>query len=335
MDFPEYSPTIFYRLIQQHKEAQLLLAAIRLGVCSYLQKPSSAREVAQHTQCDPQNMDFFLTALSSIGLLKKEHNLFKNSPETQLYLDKNSSLYLGEYFLFWEKKTSLEQVEELVRHGAAAPCQQDQGHAFYNFRELARLSATEILTGRVQSFLKSAQNIFPKSTPLHLLDLGGGSGRMALEFGKEYPQATGVIFEHPSVADIPAGHIAEEHLGDRFSIIQGDFTCDDIGCGYHLLIVSGVLDFGGDALDELVTKISAAALSGAHLYLVSHDVSDDYTAPKESIVGWLSSHLAGLRILMPKSRIKAALTAAGFQPLSINEQNGVISGLQGEWYRRD
>lgn len=336
MDFPKIGPARFYRILQQQKETQVLLAALRLDVFSFLDRPITVTVLSDLLHYDRTNLNYFLKALVSIGILQKQGELFSNTEEGKLYLSKNSELYLGEYFLFWDKKTSLNNLEGLVVNGAKAAGNAVKPHGFYDFHELARLAAVEIKTGRVQSFLQSAGKILEEKggTDVKLLDLGGGSGLMAIEFAKQYPLSNAVIFEHPAVVDIPLSQITKENLEARVSVIAGDFTKDDIGTGYTVVVASGILDFAGKNLENLIKRIHNACRMGAYLYLVSHDVSDDLTSPKEAIIGWLSSHLAGLDILMPKSRIKKALQDGGFQPLQQSEQAGVIARLQGEWYKR-
>ena len=336
MDFPKIGPARFYQILQQQKETQVLLAALRLDVFSFLDRPTTVTVLSDLLHYDKTNLNYFLKALVSIGILQKQGELFSNTEEGKLYLSKNSELYLGEYFLFWDKKTSLNNLEELVVKGPQATGNEVQPHGFYDFHELARLTAVEIRTGRAQSFLQSADKILQATNGegLKLLDLGGGSGQMAIEFAKQYPLARAVIFEHPAVVDIPLSQIAAENLETRVSAIAGDFTKDDIGAGYTIVVASGILDFAGNKLEDLIKRIHNACKVGAYLYLVSHEVSDDLTSPKEAVIGWLSSHLAGLDILMPKNRIKRALQSGGFQPLQQSEQAGVIARLQGEWYKR-
>ncbi len=333
MKNPGQNPGMLYRMTQQFKEAQLLFAGIELDVFSYLQEEAEAGVVAAQTGYDARNLALFLNSLAAIGLLKKNGEYFQNTPVAEAFLNRNSSFYLGEYLVFWNEMTSLQRVAEQVRMGPDAGTQQhNQGGRVYNFRELARLSATEIYTGRVQSFLQAIRGVFLPDSALQLLDLGGGSGMMAIECAAHFPQASGVIFEHPLVADIPEQFVKERGLADRLAVWRGDFTTDDIGTGYDLIIASGVLDFASADLPGMAARIARALRPHGYLYLVSHQVSADFLTPKESIVNWLSSHLDGLNLLQSRQIIDAALAAAGLTKMSQQAQAGVISGLVGELY---
>lgn len=335
MNLPNCNASVFYQLFQQYKEAQLLIAGINLGVFSHLAAPKSAGEIAAAAGYNTRNLALFLDALASIGLLIKSGEKYGNTPEAETFLNRESPYYLGEYLLFRQGMTSLDNVEARVRQGPDRAVQaHNQGQKVYNFRELARLSAKEVYTGRVQAFLRTVSLLFQPAEPVRFLDLGGGSGMLAIEFSDAYLQAEGVIFEHPAVAEVPAEFVAKRGLQQRLTVLQGDFILDDIGSGYDLIIASGIMDFAGANLQSLVDKLARSLKPGGYLYLVCHNVREDFLFPKEPVVNWLSSRLAGLDILLSKNAIEEALAAAGFVKTLDREQAGVIQKLSGEVYQR-
>jgi len=56
MEKPSPSPGSFYRMIQQYKEAQLLFAAIRLDVFTYLSSYLTPGQLATQTGCNERNL---------------------------------------------------------------------------------------------------------------------------------------------------------------------------------------------------------------------------------------------------------------------------------------
>lgn len=326
------APGLLYRMMQQYKEAQLLFAGIELDVFFYLQEAVTAVAVAGKTGYDARNLALFLNSLAAIGLLEKNGDRFQNTPVAEVFLNRHSELYLGEYLAFRNRMTSLDQVVARVRQGPDVSIRQhNQGSRVYNFRELARLSAVEIYTGRVQDFLQAVQSVFLPDSALHVLDLGGGSGMLAIETLTQFPRASGVIFEHPQVADIPEQFVKERRLMDRLQVWRGDFMTDDIGDGYDLIVASGIFDFASADLPGMAGKIARALRPHGYLYLVSHQVSADFLSPKEVIVGWLPSHLDGLDLLQSRQSIEAALTQAGLTKAS-RDAAGAAGGLRGELY---
>ena len=328
-----YSPQCFYKMVQHYKEAQLLFAAIELDVFSHLEGFIHFKTVASKTGCHERNLRLFLNGLVAIGLIEKQGDNYKNTPVVDCYLNKNRDLYLGEYILFREEMTALTHVRERVKNGPVQEtAKHNKGVETYDFYKLAKLTVKEMYAGRVQSFLKALKCLFNGEETLKILDLGGGPGIMAIEFVKQYPRALGVVFEHPSVSPLPKTLAEEMGLEDRMEVLSGDFTIDEIGKGYDIIIASGVLDFAKGSLDNMVAKLYHALKPCGYLYLVSHDVNEDHTAPKESIVGWLSGHLEGLDVLLDKKSVCNALESGGFKELDKTDIKGMMESLRGEIY---
>jgi hypothetical protein len=80
-------------------------------------------------------------------------------------------------------------------------------------------------------------------------------------------------------------------------------------------------------------KLKQALSPSGYLYIVTHEVSEDYLSPPESILGWLSSHLDGLDLLLTKNTIDQALKTHGFHCIEEREVGGVFKGLPGKFYQ--
>jgi hypothetical protein len=115
--------------------------------------------------------------------------------------------------------------------------------------------------------------------------------------------------------------------------MEGDFNKDGIGEDYDLIIASGVLDFAKDYLDSFLEKLKHALSANGYLYIVTHEVSEDYQNPPESILGWLSSHLDGLDLLLTKNTIEKALMKHGFHCMEKRDVGGMFKGLPGKFYQ--
>lgn len=330
---PKGTPRPYYILLHQKRETELFLSALRLGIFSELESWETAETVTKRTGLNARNLSHYLNALACIGLLEKNGNSYRNTQESNEFLNKNSPLYLGDCLLFRERMMSLERLDERMRNGPDPQIVEvNRGVEVYDFCELARTGISEMYTGRVQALIKAALQLFPDRRPERILDLGGGNGVIGIELVLAFPGCRGVVFEHPSVACVPESLIAEHGLSERISVMQGDFNTDEIGGGYDLIIASGILDFAKDHLDTLLDKLRRALTARGYLYIVTHDVDDDYQFPPESILGWLSSHLDGLDLLLTKKTIDDALFRHGFRWVGENDVGGVFKGLPGKFY---
>lgn len=90
MEYPTHSPRKFLGMLQQYRETQLLFAGISLKVFDYLKHDTSAEKIASITGYDERNLILFLNSLAAIGLLEKNNHQFRNTPETELFLNQNN-----------------------------------------------------------------------------------------------------------------------------------------------------------------------------------------------------------------------------------------------------
>ncbi len=333
MDQLKENPKMYYKMLHQKRETELFLLALQMKLFSYLEKWETPKAVAAKSGLNERSLTFVLNALASIGLLEKNFGVYRNTKQSNEFLNPDSPVYLGESILFREKMMSLKNMKERLQNGPdQRTLHNNQGVEVYDFYEAARVSIPEMYAGRVQSLIKAVSNLYSNTAPAKILDLGGGSGILAIELVLAFPNCRGVIFEHPNVAGLPRKLVEERNLSERLSIIEGDFNKDNVGKDYDLIIASGILDFAKDHLDSLMKKLYNALTSKGYLYVVTHNVSEDYLYPPESILGWLSSHLDGLDLLLTKKNIENALENHGFQNAQRDDIDGAFDGLQGEFY---
>jgi hypothetical protein len=298
------SLTNYYNHITTYQSAQLLFAAIRLDIFSHTDSPVTSQKLAVITGYPEKNLGLLLLALSSCGHLEQDGDYYANTKASAEYLSKKSPHYIGETLLFREEMTSLQGMEEKVRCGPET----QQPHHDYNFAALARVVVPEMYaTGRVQAFQSEAGSIFPDpSASLRMLDLGGGSGILAIEFAQQYPNSEAYVFEHPSVAPTTEEIIAEHAAAHRVSVLAGDFNKDDIGSGYDFIVASGILDFAAGDLQGFLAKIANALSDQGYLLLVGRYSQAD-SPPTQNIVSWLSGYMAGVNPPPLKEQVEAAL----------------------------
>lgn len=309
---PQYSASRILGVTDQLLQAQLIYAAIRLDVFSYLHAPKTALEFALETGYNPRNSELLLNALASTNLITKEDERFSNSPDTELYLNKSSELYLGEYLLYWYKVKELSQVEDHVRFGPTHRSFQDPlGSDSYDFQKMGEVAKVHMYTGRAQTFITAMQEVFVTNEPIRAIDLGGGSGVLAIELAKRFPSSKAIIYDQAEVIRVADDGIKENHLEQQLETRAGNFITDDFGSHYDLVIASGILDFCGE-LDSMLARIYSAMNAGGYLYVATHRINDSFTAPSSTIIGFLATHMDGLNILKTNRQILNALDKAGF-----------------------
>ena len=303
------TPNVYYQILNQYQTAQLLFEAIKLDVFSHLDSPTTAMEIANKTGYDEKNIELLLLALSSCSYIDKVNNSYCNTKTGQEYLSKKSPHYIGHTILFRETMTSLSDIGNKVIHGF-----EKQLGIGYDFATLAEVTVPEMYaTGRVENFVTEIKTIFTDTTRQYkILDLGGGSGILAIEFVKNFPNSQAYVFEFPDVAVTTKKIITKHNMGQSVSTLAGDFNTDDIGDSYDMIIASGILDFATDDLEGFMAKISEALLEDGYLLLIGrYSETEGYT--QDNILAWLSGYMNGIKPPPTRSRVETALKKAQLQ----------------------
>jgi len=303
----ENSPRRYYQLIHNYQETQLLFAAIHLDIFSYLDTPATAEAIAQSIGCDGEQLKLLLLSLTSCGLISKMGDYFVNTPETKDFLSRSSEVFLGEALLFREKMTSLDGLEVKLKTGERLPKNN------YDFAELAKASIPEMYTGRVQCFLEEMNKLFPDTQrPLRVLDLGGGTGILAIEFVRHFPKSKAIVFETSDVAEVTKEVISQYQAEESVSVVSGNFNTDDFGENYDLIIASGILNFVEGDLPCFIQRISLSIKEGGYLLVIGQYADHDYDVPS-NMLSWLSGFLNGVALPPSRSEIEEAIKKTGLE----------------------
>jgi ribosomal protein L11 methyltransferase (prmA) len=322
----ELKPNIYYKTILQYREAELLFEALKLDIFSYLDEPTTLEEFLKSTNYDKENTKYFLSALLSCGYIEKNNLTYCNTKCSKLYLSKNSSKYIGKAILFREKLGSISNIGDKVKDNSLG--QNDK----LDFSELAEIVHDEMyVTGRVDDFNREIKQLFSdKYRNYKVLDLGGGSGVLSIEFIRNFPNSTAYVFETSEVACISKKIIEKNDMQDKIFVLEGDFNVDAIGDGYDLIIASGIFNFVNMDITEFICKLSdALVLNGYLLIIGSFFENEEYH--KEHILNWLKGYINGMKPAPKKSEIEQSMQKAN---LSLKKRIKV--GLfAGELRRKD
>ena len=322
----ELKPNIYYKTILQYREAELLFEALKLDIFSYLDEPTTLEEFLKSTNYGKENTKYFLSALLSCGYIEKNNLTYCNTKCSKLYLSKNSSKYIGKAILFREKLGSISNIGDKVKDNSLG--QNDK----LDFSELAEIVHDEMyVTGRVDDFNREIKQLFSdKYRNYKVLDLGGGSGVLSIEFIRNFPNSTAYVFETSEVACISKKIIEKNDMQDKIFVLEGDFNVDAIGDGYDLIIASGIFNFVNMDITEFICKLSdALVLNGYLLIIGSFFENEEYH--KEHILNWLKGYINGMKPAPKKSEIEQSMQKAN---LSL-EKRIKVGLFAGELRRKD
>lgn len=130
-----------------------------------------------------------------------------------------------------------------------------RGEGWY-YAELARRGAgghfDELMEAQVRASAEEIVNVFDWSGIEHVVDLGGGTGRLVRTLLAAHPHLRGTLFDQPQV-------VADVQPGERLEIVAGDFFVDPLPSA-DVYVLSQILHgWADDGAKSILERCAAAA----------------------------------------------------------------------------
>jgi SAM-dependent methyltransferase len=210
------------QLLNSVYQSFALLAGMELNLFSYLENdPLTVEQIAGEIGVQASKLKPLLYALVVAGLLTVNDNQFVNTHEANAYLVRGKPTYLGERSdLISKNWAKVLRTAETIRAG---------GPLAEYYEDPTRDDLVALLSGLYPSASQDAQRLmklFSFSKYRSLLDVGGGSGGMAIGMVNANPSLTATIFDLPSVTPITQQFVDQNNVGDRIEVLAGDAVHD-------------------------------------------------------------------------------------------------------------
>jgi len=226
--------------------SKTLLSAVELGVFSELAtQPLTAEQLRERLQLHRRSARDFFDALVALGMLQRDGDLYRNTPETDHFLVRGKLSYIGgilemsneRLYPFWGSlteglKTGLPQNE--VKTGGTGLFE-----ALYGDPERLRLFLAGMTGLSMGASLAIAQK-FPWEKYQTVVDVGGAQGGLLVQLALAHPHLQGTNFDLDVVGPIFEEYVAANRLSERLKFQPGDFfnqplpTADVITMGHIL-----------------------------------------------------------------------------------------------------
>jgi ubiquinone/menaquinone biosynthesis C-methylase UbiE len=290
------------RQISSFATSRIILTANNFRLFDHLNLPGeTAQALAKKISADTRAAAMILDSLVAIGLLRKKNLTYSNSPVAAQYLVSGKPEYQGDilrhYSTLWENWSGLDAVLKTGK-----PHRQSHDH------ESFILGMHNLASLRTEGFMASLELTGVK----RVLDLGGGPGTYSMAFAKKGMEVT--LMDFPETLKIAKRLIDKAGLGRRIKLLPGDFTSDDIGSGYDLILISQILHAYDEKSCIAMLKKSFRALNpGGRAVIQEFPLDETRTSPLPSALFAINMlvHTTGGNTYTPKE-MSGWLKKAGF-----------------------
>jgi SAM-dependent methyltransferase len=301
--------------LRAFRTSQVLMACAELGVFELLANgPLTEAEITNALQADARGMGLLLNAAAALGFMTKHDRRFANAPMADSCLARHDAHYIGDILkldgAFYRRWGHLVNAVKTGQRPIENVRDEDAGDWVRNF-ELAMYKMAQPVAPVIADALA-----LPKDRPLRVLDVGGGHGGYSLALARRYPLLTATVFELPRVVPVAREIIAQAGMAERVSVQEGDFQREDLGSGYDIALVFGVLNGESEAgRAALIARVHACLKPGGCIVIREYMLDADRAGPPEAALFALQMLLAtdsgGLSTL---DEVAQWLRDAGFAP---------------------
>lgn len=276
--------------------SKTLLTAVNMDLFTHLSNSEmTGEEIRELLNLHERSLYDFLDCLVSLGFLQrtgiKSSSVYKNTPETDLFLDKNKREYIGgilemsnnRLYPFWN------DLETALKTGNPQNETKDNGSSIFEeiYADPDKLKEFIFAMAGVQmgAFIQFAQKFDFSEFNTHC-DVGGSGGHLSLQIVMNNEHMKCTSFDLPPVAPVATGIIQSMGLENRISIASGDFFKDEIPKADIITMGNILHDWGLEDKKMLVKKAFNALPKGGKLVIIENIIDDDR---KENAFGLMVS----------------------------------------------
>lgn len=269
-------------LASSFRKSKVLLTSLELGIFSLIgYRELNSKDIAYELNTDPDATERLLNALTSLDLIEKEKNHYRNTSHSIKFLVKSSPDYLGSLMHMninwsnWGKLTDVIKTGNGVYKNLYVDRDEDFVEAYISsVHRSYRHEGKEIVSA---INLKNVER---------MMDLGCGSGLYTIEFQRANPSMKITCLDYPKVIKQTKKHL--EDMGanqDNIEYVESHILNDDFDGKYDLIYASFLFEeFSIWDNIEIMKKCYDALNPGGRLIIHENILDNDRTAPASGAI---------------------------------------------------
>ena len=262
--------------------SKTLLSAVELGVFTALaEQPADLAGLQERLGIHPRSARDFFDALVALGFLERENGVYRNTPETEAFLDKTKPSYIGgilemanhRLYPYWGQLTPALRSGEHQNESKSKGTEDLFATVYADSAKLEEF--LRAMTGVSRGANLAIAQKFPWSNYRTCADIGTAQGDLVTQITLANPPLRGLGFDLPEVAPVFEKYIQANGLGDRVSFQPGDFFRDELPTADVLLFGHILHDWDLETKQMLLRKAFAALPSGGAVIVYDSLIDDD------------------------------------------------------------
>jgi acetylserotonin N-methyltransferase len=321
-DLTPADPTAVLELLSAFRKSQIMFTAVQLGVFDTLAKGSrTPAALASELKLDEDATVRLLGACDMLGLVRRNHGSYENTPAANAYLtggsDERMLGYVGySNVVLWKM---WDHLPDAIREGTHRWKQTygSDGPIFSHFYRTDEARREFLMGMHGYGRISSPQvvNAVDLSKFNTFVDLGGATGHLALAACKRWSNLNGVVFDLPEVLKITAEFVDPER--DRVTMVGGDFFADPLPKGDVYALSRILHDWTEEKIIKLLQRIYDALPAGGAVFIGEKVLHDDKAGPEWAVLQSLNMLVCTEGKERTVGEYEALLTKIGFTNVTV------------------
>lgn len=260
--------------------SKALLTAVEIGLFTDLARhPGDLASVQGRMGLHPRAARDFLDALVALGFLSREDGVYRNTAETDFYLDKAKPSYIGgilemanhRLYRYWGELTTAVRTGESQNESKGG---HDPFKALY--ADPAKLREfLHAMSGVSRGANMAIAQKFPWRDYSSCADIGTAQGDLVTQICRANPHLCGIGFDLPEVGPVFEDYIADNGLSERVNFKGGSFFTDELPRADVILFGHILHDWDLETKLMLLRKAFAALPPGGAVIVYDSIIDDE------------------------------------------------------------
>ena len=274
------TPERFFNAVNAHQQTEAIKAAIELEIFTAIAEGNTtATTIANRCTIAERGARTLCDFLTIHGFLTKEDSKYTLSPDSALFLNRNSPAYLGgaiEFLLTRTVRESHIRLTEAVRRGGTALGEGTlipENPDWVKFAE-AMMPLMHMPAGIMAAELRKG------GEAQKVLDISASHGIWGLAVAKENPSAHIYALDWKNVLEVASKNAQAMGIADRYHLLPGSAFEVDFGSDYDLILIPNFLHhFDSPTCTTFMCKVNASLKLGGRAAILDLVPNADRITP--------------------------------------------------------
>ncbi len=276
------SPELFLQAVNAYRDSAVVKGAVELDVFTAIaQGVNSADALAGHCQADKRGMRSLCDYLCVMGMLEKTDKTYLLTPDSAVFLDRNSPAFMGDIVNFLLDPFFVRDIGDVaraVRKGGVATSavgSDEPDHPMW-------VTFARSMTGlnRKPAMMLADHVRMNEQEQVKVLDIAAGSGIFGITLGEKYPQAGITAVDWPNVLEVAKENAEKAGISDRYKTIPGSAFEVEVGDGYQVILLCNFLHhFDAPTCSAFLLRMKGALATGGKIYVLDFVPDEDRISP--------------------------------------------------------